>query len=611
MGVPKFFRWLTKLSQFRGTTLPKFVSSLSIDLNSELHTAAAETFGYGGDRRNEDINNKKIQENKRRTLQTLEDLYLDNVIQNLNHIVQKIHPQDTLYLAIDGVPPYAKMVQQRSRRFKGPWNRNPDIPFDSNSISPGTPLMGRIDDRIRKWLNDVGNLPSQVIYSGPNEPGEGEHKIMTAFRSGDIYNKSGVHVVLGMDTDLFMLTLLLHKYNIYLWRPQPGIQLQILSMKQSATVIAKLMDRPLEIAISDFVIITSLLGNDFIPRHPVLEDFQYSITALIELYRKNAPTTGFYGKSIKWKEFLSFVKSIALLEADFLVHNKNSFKYPSPFTILENAYSSEGFSYSSFKSAWYEHVRTNEHIMLNENIDSKLLENMVTSYMETVEFVQTYYRHGDAGININFSYKYHYAPLIADFYNIASKKHVVITKKKVWINNLSHPAEFLHPLHLLSVILPLQSKGHIHKAISYQLENLISDDPQISSLWPLYEPDIDIQGHGQEHTGIVLIPNPPMDVIGMLNLPVERLDFDPYVSTGPLIINTSHVKYPKTPVKQVKRPNITKTPEVLLPDRYEGPESETLPSLDGLFVLHTADDLNVYDPVVDAREHQYIDPSYL
>ena len=78
-----------------------------------------------------------------------------------------------IYIAFDGLVPYAKMVQQRYRRMKIPEAASS---FDKHQISPGTPYMRELADTLRI-------LFPQCLLSDTLEPGEGEHKLFLWLRT--------------------------------------------------------------------------------------------------------------------------------------------------------------------------------------------------------------------------------------------------------------------------------------------------------------------------------------------------------------------------------------------------------------------------------------------
>jgi 5'-3' exoribonuclease 1 len=64
------------------------------------------------------------------------------------------------------------------------WDR-----FDSNCITPGTEFMQRLGVAFRKWIEFKMEVDpfwrsnsARVVFSGPDVPGEGEHKIMDYIR---------------------------------------------------------------------------------------------------------------------------------------------------------------------------------------------------------------------------------------------------------------------------------------------------------------------------------------------------------------------------------------------------------------------------------------------
>ena len=89
------------------------------------------------------------------------------------------------------------MNQQRSRRFRSSKEaeklaatilaRDGSLPerdaFDSNCITPGTDFMLKLGLAMRKWIeykqetDPLWKNGCDVVVSGPDGPGEGEHKV--------------------------------------------------------------------------------------------------------------------------------------------------------------------------------------------------------------------------------------------------------------------------------------------------------------------------------------------------------------------------------------------------------------------------------------------------
>ena len=108
--------------------------------------------------------------------------------------------------------------------------------FHSNNITPGTEFfqdlmqllqVHLIEKLLPKWrsvLSSEGQDGSklQIILSGPNVPGEGEHKIMQFLReqrSRNLEHHSSLrHCIMGQDGDLILLGLATHDPNLLLLR---------------------------------------------------------------------------------------------------------------------------------------------------------------------------------------------------------------------------------------------------------------------------------------------------------------------------------------------------------------------------------------------------------
>ncbi|CAI2324874.1 unnamed protein product [Caenorhabditis sp. 36 PRJEB53466] len=242
MGVPAFFRWLTKkypatvvnANEDRrrlddGTRAPvdctqpnpnfQEFDNLYLDMNGIIHPCTHP----------EDRPPPKN-----------EDEMFALIFEYIDRIFSIVRPRRLLYMAIDGVAPRAKMNQQRSRRFRatektahrrghrGAAEKAEEAHFDSNCITPGTPFMARLADALRYYIHDrVTNDPAwaniEIILSDANVPGEGEHKIMDYVRKqrgNPAHDPNTVHCLCGADADLIMLGIATHEANFNIIREE-------------------------------------------------------------------------------------------------------------------------------------------------------------------------------------------------------------------------------------------------------------------------------------------------------------------------------------------------------------------------------------------------------
>jgi 5'-3' exoribonuclease 1 len=146
MGIPKFFRWLSRRypmilqSVKKEEDLPP-TDNLYLDLNGIVHNCI-----HG---------NNAARHAKVSGLEDFEEVWAA-VMRAIDEIVHTVKPKKVLLLAVDGVAPRAKMNQQRARRFRSARDAStlkekllaagknaPDL-FDSNAISPGTQFMAEL-----------------------------------------------------------------------------------------------------------------------------------------------------------------------------------------------------------------------------------------------------------------------------------------------------------------------------------------------------------------------------------------------------------------------------------------------------------------------------------
>lgn len=171
-----------------------------------------------------------------------EDQMFIKIFNYIEHLYGKIKPQKLFFMAIDGVAPRAKMNQQRARRFRTALDAEKsrdkaiaegkelpkEAPFDSNCITPGTEFMARLTQQLKYFIakkvsEDIDWQGCEIVLSGHEVPGEGEHKIMEYIRqakSQPNYDPNVRHCLYGLDADLIMLGLLSHDPHFCLLREE-------------------------------------------------------------------------------------------------------------------------------------------------------------------------------------------------------------------------------------------------------------------------------------------------------------------------------------------------------------------------------------------------------
>jgi 5'-3' exonuclease len=215
------------------------------------------------------------------------------VYDSIIELITKLNPRFTL-VAFDGVAPLAKMKQQKQRRYKS-WVTKQIIPsnnWNTNAITPGTKFMNELDLFLEEKFKI--NKPN-VLFSGTNVQGEGEHKIMEYIRN----NKNGSNqMIYGLDADLIMLGLLHLKYNenLFLYRETKHFSYlkhidintdYVFNMNEMANQISEYIELPKVDAINNYCFLCYLFGNDFLPHFPSLNIRNHGIQYLLELYKLN------------------------------------------------------------------------------------------------------------------------------------------------------------------------------------------------------------------------------------------------------------------------------------------------------------------------------------
>ncbi|KAI5780880.1 putative exonuclease Kem1 [Geopyxis carbonaria] len=321
MGVPKFFRWISEryptISQLIAENkIPEF-DNLYLDMNGIIHNCTHKD----GDSA---------------TFRMSEEKMMIGIFNYIEHLFGKIKPKKLFFMAIDGVAPRAKMNQQRSRRFRTALDAEKDrlkaiadgvkMPdedaFDSNCITPGTEFMARLTEQLKYFVSkkvteDADWQGVEIVLSGHEVPGEGEHKIMEYIRLAKAqpdYDPNVRHCMYGLDADLIMLGLLSHDPHFCLLREEVTFGRQSKAKSKELehqnfflmhlSVVREYLEHEfsdlrqpgvlsfpfdMERIIDDFILLAFFVGNDFLPNLPNLHINEGALALQFRTYKKILP----------------------------------------------------------------------------------------------------------------------------------------------------------------------------------------------------------------------------------------------------------------------------------------------------------------------------------
>ena len=445
MGVPSYFSYLIrnhkdmliKLFNFK-----KEINNLYFDSNSivydVLRMISKDYEKYKNDEKFE------------------EDL-ISGVCKQLDAYIDEIKPNNQVFIAFDGVAPVAKLEQQRTRRYKSMIEKKifnnlfgeKNI-WNKTAITPGTNFMEKLNNGVSNYYKgkEKSYNIKKFIFSGSDEPGEGEHKLFQHIRDNEKIHAKQVTVIYGLDADLIMLCLnhLRISKHIYLYRETPEFVKSInssINPNESYLLDIPLLSQEIILQMNngkkpnskqetnklyDYIFLCFFMGNDFLPHFPAMNIRTNGIDIMMEAYKhinKSGKMNLTDGTKICWKNVYKLVKFLAENEYTNLI---NEYKirdkwerrsFPSKteedkknrylcIPIKNRSIEKYIDPYSSmWQKRYYE--------MLFNNTDSNYFKKQVClNYMEGLEWVMNYYTIGC--IDWRWSYNYNYPPLLNDLF---------------------------------------------------------------------------------------------------------------------------------------------------------------------------------------------------
>lgn len=427
MGIERFFSAINRnFDVVDEIMLGKKIDckAFLIDFNSIIHFTSSKLLNEMN-KKEVDIDLVKIEE--------IEDKIILEVKNYLDDLLSKVNTK-LVYIALDGVPTLAKMLEQKKRRFIGdlidqlvskyalPYN------FSKSLISPGTKFMKKVIEYLNK--EDFG---VETIISDTNDTGEGEFKILDYIRK----NKIDDFVIYSPDADLIVLSMILWTENsnskIKILRFDSNTEvLNIIHINSLINYFVFYQEERIKFKldnikyIRDLCLIFTIFGNDFLPKIEEI-NVNMDLYLLFDLYLMNLVDNGY----ILNDEILIIPKALhnyfsllnkysPLLERrNSLLYKYQNFNYAFMVNLYLDAQSKKANDYYIFYLDFIDNFDFSNHYgklqyYLSSNNEIK---NLLDNYTLKNNFNQNY-----------IEKKLHYQKMIPTEYKSTDKKHLIRMK---------------------------------------------------------------------------------------------------------------------------------------------------------------------------------------
>jgi 5'-3' exonuclease len=480
MGIPSFYKHLLQtVSGLTSRTRVQAPAVFALDLNCAIYYCVRKlTLPYTHE-----------------TRIMWEDRLIQEVIGYIAHMVKIVKPTHTLYIAVDGVAPMAKIKQQRCRRFKSSVlaieeaqvkaeaTGKPYVTverWDTNAITPGTAFM----DRLAKALHAFRMAGIKVVVSAADEAGEGEQKIMSWLRT----TQHKEVVVYGLDADLIVLALLEHARTgriIDLFREETefggGVKRDAFGEEQYLylntghlgnamweTWAAK--GRSKTDFMIDFVGIMNLMGNDFVPHGMALKINDEGIEHVLEVTKTFPPLI--QNETYVLTTLIQLLETLGIQEERWILRgirrklearigmgkdaeaqamarmNDQPVEWAAEKVLVEQK-RIEG----SEKPSWF--LKPGWRSLYSQHaLESSSVEDAACEYCRSLCWTLRYYLGGS--VDMNWYYPWHLPPLLSD----------LVQHLKNYPESLECPTSDsipLKPIEQLAMVLPRTSFGLLPK----------------------------------------------------------------------------------------------------------------------------------------------------
>lgn len=510
MGIPFYFKKLT--SDFSDIVTPELpahkCNRLFLDFNCGIH------FCVGQIKEDQHAKHKNILSHS-----SFESLLIKKCCELIEDLAQCAAPSDLLYVSIDGVPPMAKITQQRKRRYFSDWRRtrllrrmqhaNPEHlrqlkhEWNSNCITPGTKFMEQLMKSLNTFCREFEcSHKIKVVFSPCQEYGEGEHKICHYIQQHDC-QEDWIDVIYGLDADMILLGMLSkNSMNTFLMREHAfyksntisggkSMSYLFLDIKHTLTCVCqqwcsflKLGESPpppsatheRSFILKCYVVLTFLLGNDFIPHLSHLRLRENGLETLLNAYRTTYERCGTHiilpdKDDLNLPFLLNFFEILSVSEDIEFRNAEEAYFTRTPPNIksMLPANGRDDLKFEIKKLDFYPILNKSSLRLFTDNMqgwrtnyyfhlfDKDPHSNVVTracaSYLQGLVWCCDYYF--KQRTNWAWFYKYNYSPTILDLYNYSSSLERLsnFTSQDVGAN-----ADYVKVHEQLLMVIPPSSK---------------------------------------------------------------------------------------------------------------------------------------------------------
>jgi len=318
-----------------------------------------------------------------------------------------------VFIAFDGVPPMAKMKQQRERRYKSVLHAEPGpTSWNTVQITPGTKFMHALDAGLRAFFAPRATAYTWFKLSTSEEPGEGEHKIFEHMRQ--VSHADQTTLVYGLDSDLIILALNHLEYgSISLLREAPAFKskeggLHVLDVALLASEIRAKMGAT---KLQDYIFLTLFLGNDFMPHFPALNLRTTGFDTLLQTYRGCvAATEHLFRGSVQWPVVYKLIAALAKREQSDIVREYKSRARLVEDTVVNTPMLKREVEHyiNPLESQW----ETRYYAALFQSERQPVARQASECFLQMLDWNMRYYTTGCPSWTLY--YPYMYPPLLAD-----------------------------------------------------------------------------------------------------------------------------------------------------------------------------------------------------